>query len=173
MNEVLKTIRERRSIRSYEERPVEKEKLDQILEAGLWAPSAMNRQPVRLVCVTRKDDCDRLRRLNAAVMGKDGDPYYGAPCIIVALCLRSAATGREDASLALENMMLAAHSLGLGSCWINREREIFDTDEGKALLSRWGLGDEYMGVGALAVGYPKGGPVQAKERNESVIVRIM
>ena len=160
MNEVLKAIRERRSIRSYEERPVEKEKLDQILEAGLWAPSAMNRQPVRLVCVTRKDDCDRLRRL-------------GAPCIIVALCLRSAATGREDASLALENMMLAAHSLGLGSCWINREREIFDTDEGKALLSRWGLGDEYMGVGALAVGYPKGGPVQAKERNESVIVRIM
>ena len=166
MNEVLKAIRERRSIRSYEERPVEKEKLDQILEAGLWAPSAMNRQPVRLVCVTRKDDCDRLRRLNAAVMGRDGDPYYGAPCIIVALCLRSAATGREDASLALENMMLAAHAVGLASCWINREHQMFDTEEGKSLMRQWGLPDGLMGIGALSLGYAAAEPREPKPRKE-------
>ena len=154
-NEVLKAIKERRSVRSYMSAPVDPRLLDQVLEAGTWAASAMNRQPARIVCVTKEEDRRQLSRMNAAVMGSDKDPYYGAPCIIIVLVDSASATGREDGSLVLGNMMLAAHSLGLGSCWINREREMFATDEGKALLKKWGIEDDLTGVGALALGYPQ------------------
>ena len=135
-NEVLKAIKERRSVRSYMSTSVDPRLLDQVLEAGTWAASAMNRQPARIVCVTKEEDRRQLSRMNAAIMGSDKDPYYGAPCIIIVLVDSASATGREDGSLVLGNMMLAAHSLGLGSCWINREREMFATDEGKALLKK-------------------------------------
>lgn len=172
MNEVLKAIHERRSIRSYEARQVSDAELDAVLDAGRWAPSAMNRQPVKIVAVTNKEYRDTVSRLNAAVMGSSNDPFYGAPCIIIVLCQRSAATGREDATLALSNMMLAAHSIGLGSCWINREKEIFDSQEGKDLLAKWGLDDSWMGVGALALGYIKGEVPASKGRRDDVILKV-
>ena len=135
-NEVLNAIRERRSVRNFSSKHVEDSLLDQVLEAGTWAASAMNRQPAKIVCVTREEECRQLSRMNAAVMGSDKDPYYGAPCIIIVLVDSASATGREDGSLVLGNMMLAAHSLGLGSCWINREREMFATDEGRSACTR-------------------------------------
>ena len=125
-NEVLKNIRERRSIRKYRSDAVYEKLLDLVLEAGTWAPSAMDRQPSTIVCVTDKEDRDRLSRMNAEIMGTDRDPYYGAPVIILVLGDRSVSTYIQDGSLVLENMMLAAHSLGLGSCWINRESEMFE-----------------------------------------------
>ena len=169
-NEVLKVIKERRSVRSYMSTPVDPQLLDQVLEAGTWAASAMNRQPARIVCVTNEEDRRQLSRMNAAVMGSDKDPYYGAPCIIIVLVDSASATGREDGFLG--NMMLAAHSLGLGSCWINREREMFATDEGKALLKKWGIEDDLTGVGALALGYPAVPQAEGKPRKSDYIVKV-
>ena len=171
-NEVLKAIKERRSVRSYMSTPVDPRLLDQVLEAGTWAASAMNRQPAKIVCVTREEDRRQLSRMNAAVMGSDKDPYYRAPCIIIVLVDSASATGREDGSLVLGNMMLAAHSLGLGSCWINREREMFATDEGKALLKKWGINEDLTGVGALALGYPAAPHDAGKPRKSDYIVKV-
>lgn len=170
MNEVIKAIKERRSIRSFRKDAVDEALLKQVMEAGTWAPSAMNRQSAKIVCVTNKEDLDILRKLNAKVMNSDKDPYYGSPCIILVLADSNAATGREDGSLVLMNMMLAAHSLGLGSVWINREREMFSTDEGKELLKKWNISSSYDGVGALAIGYPEGDAPEAKERKKDYIV---
>ena len=171
-NEVLKNIRERRSIRKYRSDAVYEKLLDLVLEAGTWAPSAMDRQPSTIVCVTDKEDRDRLSRMNAEIMGTDRDPYYGAPVIILVLGDRSVSTYIQDGSLVLENMMLAAHSLGLGSCWINRESEMFDSREGKELLEKWNLPSTLGGVGALALGYIDGDVPKARERKKNYIVKI-
>lgn len=171
-NEVLKNIRERRSIRKYRSDAVDEKLLDLVLEAGTWAPSAMDRQPSTIVCVTDKEDRDRLSRMNAEIMGTDSDPYYGAPVIILVLGERSVSTYIQDGSLVLENMMLAAHSLGLGSCWINREAEMFDSSEGKELLEKWNLPTTLKGVGALALGYVDGDVPKARERKKNYIVKI-
>ena len=171
-NEVLKNIRERRSIRKYRSDAVDGKLLDLVLEAGTWAPSAMDRQPSTIVCVTDKEDRDRLSRMNAEIMGTDRDPYYGAPVIILVLGERSVSTYIQDGSLVLENMMLAAHSLGLGSCWINREAEMFDSREGKELLEKWNLPTTLGGVGALALGYVDGDVPKARERKKNYIVKI-
>ena len=127
----------RRSVRKYSDRPVEDEKLDKVLTAGLYAPTGMNNQAPVMVVVRDKETRDRLSRMNAAVMGASGDPFYGAPCVIVVLSDPERMTWVEDGSLVLGNLMNAAHSLGLGSCWIHRAKECFDTPEGKALLRAW------------------------------------
>ena len=171
-NEVLKNIRERRSIRKYRSDAVDGKLLDLVLEAGTWAPSAMNRQPSTIVCVTDKKDRDILSRMNAKIMGTDRDPYYSAPVIILVLGDKSVSTYIQDGCLVLENMMLAAHSLGLGSCWINREAEMFDRREGKELLEKWNLPTTLTGVGALALGYIDGDQSEASERKKNYIVKI-
>ena len=115
----------RRSVRKYSDRPVEDEKLDKVLTAGLYAPTGMNNQLPVLVAVRDKATRDKLSRMNAAVMGASGDPFYGAPCVIVVLSDPERMTWVEDGSLVLGNLMNAAHSLGLGSCWIHRAKECF------------------------------------------------
>ena len=113
----------------------------------------------------------QIEKLNAAVMGKDIDPYYGAPVIVLVLADGAANTFVEDASCVLENMMLAAASLGLGSVWIHREREIFDSEEGKALLRQWGLPQTLRGVGSIALGYAAAPAPAPAPRKEGYIVR--
>ena len=138
-NEILTLIKTRRSIRSFKPDAVPQELLDAVLEAGTYAPTGGGRQSPTIVAVTSETYRKQIEKLNAAVMGKDTDPYYGAPVIVLVLADGTANTFVEDASCVLENMMLAAASLGLGSVWIHREREIFDSEEGKALLRQWGL----------------------------------
>ena len=133
MCELLKT---RRSVRKYRPEQVPDELLDAVLEAGLYAPSAMNNQKPVMVAVRDKATRDQLSAMNAAVMGTDRDPFYGAPCVIVVLADPTYPTWVEDGSLVLGNLLNAAHAVELGSCWINRAREMFDTQEGKALLRR-------------------------------------
>ena len=131
MNEALEKILERRSIRAYKPEQITDSELDFVIRAGLAAPSAMNRQPTVLLAIQDKDIIARLSRLNALVMGTEGvDPFYGAPTVIVVLADRNIATHVEDGALVLGNLMNAASALGLGSCWINRAKEVFDTDEG-------------------------------------------
>ena len=175
MNKVLKDLKERRSVRRYLSRPVEQEKLEAILESGLYAPSAMGRQSVTMVLLREKVEIEELSRLNAAVMGVDSDPFYGAPAVIVVLADPAATNewnAAADGSLAMGNLMNAAWSLGVASCWINRAREVFASEQGKALLRRWGLPETLIGVGNCILGYAEGEiPCPAPRRGGRVILR--
>lgn len=169
--EAMKNLLERRSIRKYKETQVPDELLDQVLEAGLYAPTGMNRQNVVMVAVRDKETRDQLMRMNAAVMGSQNDPFYGAPCVIVVLGDPENYPVVENGSLVLGNLMNAAHAVGLGSCWIHRAKQMFEGEEGKALLRKWGLKDTLVGVGNCILGYPAEEPA-ARPRLEGRIVKI-
>lgn len=164
-NETLQTIRSRRSCRAYEPRQITDAELDAVLEAGTYAASAMGRQSAKIVVVQDAATRAQLTRMNAAVMGTDSDPMYGAPAILVVRAV-------QDGSLVMGNLMLAAASLGLGSCWINRAREEFDSAEGKALLKKWGIEGDWIGVGHCILGYPAAEPKPAAPRKPDYIVRV-
>jgi len=173
MNEVIRALIERRSVRSYRPEKIKGEELAAILNAGLYAPSGMNRQPVVTVAVEDKAVRDTLSKMNAAVMGTDGDPFYGAPVVVVVLAdVSKSGTALEDGCLVMQNLMLAAHSLGVGSCWIHRAKQMFETAEGKALLKEWGLTEDYVGIGNCILGYPADPIPGARERIEARIVRV-
>lgn len=150
-NPVLENLKTRRAIRKYLPRQVEQEKLDLILEAGTYAPTGMGMQSPVIIAVQNPQAVQKLVQLNAKVMNSDSNPYYGAPTILLVLASSERGTRVEDGSCVLENMMLAAHSLGLGSCWIHREREMFESSEGKELLRQWGITEPLTGIGALAL----------------------
>ena len=171
-NVVLKTIKERRSVRSFKVDPVPREALDSILEAGTFAPTGGGRQSPVIIEVSSDKYRKKISELNAKIMSSKNDPYYGAPTIILVLAEGTASTFVEDGSCVLENMMLAATSLGLGSVWVHREREIFDSEEGKALLSEWGLPQSLRGVGSIAVGYAMNKPGEAAKRKDNYIVKV-
>ena len=170
--EFLDMLLTRRSVRAYKPDPVPEALLEEVLRAGTYAPTGGGRQSPVLVAVTDKAARDEISRLNAAVMGKDTDPYYGAPVLVLALADPASSTWVEDASCALENMMLAAHALGLGSVWVHREREIFDSEVGKALLRAWGLPETLRGVGSIALGYASGPAPAPAPRKDGYIVRV-
>lgn len=167
-NEVLKVLAERRSIRAYTNEQIADKDLESILEAGTWAPTGHGTQEPWIVAVQNPETLATLRRLNAEAMGKpDIDPYYGAPTIILVFADKSCPNAVKDGSLVLGNMMNAAASLGISSCWINREDVMFETEEGKELLKSFGLGDEdIFGVGALSIGYAATRPHNVKPRKE-------
>ena len=173
MNEAYRNLLERRSIRKYDTRPVPDEVLDAVLLAGIHAPSGMNTQGVRLVAVRDPQTVAHLSRLNAAVMGATHDPFYGANCVIIVLADPELYNGWvEDGALALGNMMNAAHALGLGSCWIHRAKQVFDSPEGKELLEKWGLPTHLRGVGNCILGYPACDHPNPAPRKDGRIVKI-
>ena len=169
-NETLHTLESRRSCRAYKPEQITIEELEAVLRAGTFAPSAMNRQSAKIVVVQDAETRAQLTRMNAAVMGREGDPMYGAPTILVVLADANNYNAVPDGSLVIGNLMLAAASLGLGSCWINRAKEEFETEEGKALLKKWGLEGEYIGVGHCILGYPAEEPKAAAPRKPDYIV---
>ena len=172
MNEVLKCLKERRSIRKYKKQQITDQELEQILEAGTYAPTAMGRQSPILVVVQDPETIQQLSKMNAAVMGADGDPFYGAPTVVIVLADRTIPTYVEDGSLVMANLMNAAFSLGVNSCWINRAREVFDTEEGKALLKKWGIQGDYAGIGNCILGYRDCELPDPKPRKENYIYRV-
>lgn len=175
MNEMLELIKTRRSVRAYQRDMIPRELIDQIVEAGLYAPSGMNRQPVIIIAVSDPKTRDALSRLNASIMGTDGDPFYGAPVVLIVLADRSAPTYLYDGALAMENLMLAAHASGLGSCWIHRAKEVFDTPRGKELLQKWGVpnAERLTGVGHCILGYPApDGEKPAAPRKEGYVTYV-
>ena len=171
-NQTLEVLKTRRAIRSYEERIPEKELLDKVLEAGTYAPTGMGAQSPIIVAVTDRQTRDRLAELNAAVMGGGSDPFYGAPAVLVVLADRSVPTYLYDGSLVMGNLMNAAHAVGLGSCWIHRAKEVFDSEEGKALLREWGIEGDYEGIGNCIIGYPKGEAPQPKARKAGYVYHV-
>lgn len=162
----LEIIRTRRSCRSYKPEQITDDQLNLVLEAGTYAPTSRGLQSPFIVAVQNKELLNRLAKMNAEVMGVTTNPYYDAPTYILVFVPEDAPNGVQDASLVLENMMLAAHAQGLGSCWIHREREMFATKEGKELMAQWGLPEGLVGIGALSLGYPDGEPSPTKPRKE-------
>ena len=168
---MLENLKERRSIRKYKLEQVSDAHLDAILEAGLYAASGMNTQNTVMVAVRDKATRDQLSRMNAEVMGTTADPFYGAPCVVVVLVEPERYTAVEDGSLVMGNLMQAAYDIGLGSCWIHRARQMFESEEGKALLHKWGLREDLIGVANCVLGYPDEVPAP-KPRREGRIIKV-
>ena len=172
MNETLKVLKERRSVRKYKAEQIRDEELNAILEAGTWAPSAKGLQTSVMVVVQDPETIAWMSKLNAEIQGNPGtDPFYGAPTVVVVLADGETANWLQDGSLVMGNLMTAAWSLGVGSCWVNRAIETFDRPEGKALLKKWGLPETYRGVGNCVLGYIDGDVPAPKPRKEGYIVR--
>ena len=168
----IESMLSRRSIRQYKEDPIPEEVLKRILEAGTYAASGMNKQAAIIVAVTNREMRDRLSAMNAAVMGTDNDPFYGAPVVLVVLANKDVRTAVYDGSLVMGNLMLAAHELGVGSCWIHRAKEMFESDEGKAILKDLGIEGNYEGIGNCILGYADCPHPEARPRKENYVYHI-
>lgn len=168
MNEILKAIKERRSIRKFKADMPAKQDIEQIIEAGLYAANGMGKQAAIIVAVTNKELRDRLSAANCKIGGwNDGfDPFYGAPVLFIVLADKNWANRVYDGSLVMGNMMLAAHSLGLGSIWVHRAKEEFEMPEYRQLLKDLGIEGEWEGIGHCAVGYIDGDLPKAAERKK-------
>lgn len=165
MNAIIENIKTRRSIRKFKSDMVPQELIDQIIEAGTYAASGHDRQPWAIIAVTNKEVRDRLSAINASFFDMPvKDPFYGAPVIIIVLAKPTTPTYIPDGSLVIGNMMLAAHSLGLGSCWINRARQEFELPEWEEWLKEIGVEGEYEGIGHCAIGYIDGPAPEARPR---------
>ena len=171
-NEMLTLLQTRRSIRSYKPDMVPGELIDQVITAGTYAATGKNTQSPIIIAVTNREVRDQLSRLNAAIMGTSSDPFYGAPVILIVLADKKWPNHVYDGSLVMSNLMLAAHALGLGSCWINRAREEFDRPEGQAILKKLGIEGDYEGIGHCALGYIDGEYPAAPKRKENWVYRI-
>lgn len=154
MNEIIKALETRRSCRSYKSDMLSKEVIAQIVEAGTYAATGMGKQSPIIIAVTNKDMRDRLSKMNAAVMGANMDPFYGAPVVLIVLADKSIPTYLYDGSLVMGNLMQAADALGVGSCWIHRAKEEFESEEGKEILKSLGITGDYEGIGHCILGYP-------------------
>lgn len=171
-NEILKAMQERRSVRAYRPDMVPQELIDRVVKAGTYAATGMGRQSPIIIEVTDKGIRDELSKLNAEIMGVDTDPFYGAPVVLIVLADKSMPTYLYDGSLVMGNLMLAAHALGLGSCWIHRAKEEFERPEGKALLEKLGIEGDYEGIGHCVLGYVDGELPEAKPRKENWSYKI-
>lgn len=154
MATTLEDLKTRRSCRRYQPQQITEEELQQVLEAGTYAPTGMGAQSPIIVAVQDKDTIDTLRKMNAAIMGNpEADPFYGAPTVLIVLADKSRPTYLYDGSCVMDNLLNAAHAVGLGSCWIHRAKEEFQSEEGKALLEQWGIKGDYEGIGHCVLGY--------------------
>ena len=172
MNETVKALCSRASCRSFRGEQISISELREVLAAGSHAPSGMNRHSARAVAVQNPDKIKLLSQLNASVMGGSGDPFYGAPTVLVVFADSTVPTHVPDGSLVLGTMLLAASSIGLGSCWINRAKEAFETKEGKALKAAWGIEETYVGIGNCILGYVKGELPAPAPRKADYIVTV-
>lgn len=172
MTSAFENIIERRSIRRYKDVQITREELEQVIRAGVCAPSGQNRQSAIIVAVQDKDEIAYMSKLNAAVMGTNSDPFYGAPTVLVVLAEADSRFAVQDGSLVMGNLMNAANAIGLGSCWINRAYEVFEKEEGKALLKKWGVEGNYIGIGNCILGYPDEAPAM-KPRKENGVYYVL
>ena len=166
---MLDKIKTRRSIRKFKSDMIPKEIIEKIVEAGTYAATGRNKQSPIILAITNKELRDRLSKMNAEIMGCDMDPFYGAPVVLVVLADKKVNTYIYDGSLVMGNLMLAAHDLGIGSCWIHRAKEMFDSHEGKEILKALGIEGEYEGIGNCVLGYADMEPPKAGARKEGYV----
>ena len=174
MNDTLKVLETRRSCRNFKPDMIPEETLEQIVRAGTYAPTGMGKQSPIILAVTNKELRDQLSEENRKIMGAPErmDPFYGAPVILVVLANKAVPTHVYDGSLVMGNLMNAAYAVGVDSCWIHRAREVFASEEGKALLAQWGIEGDYIGIGHCILGYRDCELPQAKPRKENYIYRV-
>ena len=172
MNEAIKTMTERRSVRAYTEEVPSDEVISEILRAGTFAPTGRGKQSPIILAVTDKATRDMLSRVNAEIMGTDGDPFYGAPVVLVVLADKSRPTYLYDGCLVMGNLMNAAQAMGVGSCWIHRAKETFEREEGKSLLKRLGIEGDYEGIGNCILGFPAKPAAPAAPRKENYVYYV-
>lgn len=171
-NKTLELMQTRRSVRGFKPDPVPEEILDQIVEAGTWAATGRNRQSPVIIKVTNRELIRKLSKLNGEIMGTDSDPFYGAPAVLIVLADKTVPTYLYDGSLVMGNLMLAAHALGIGSCWIHRAKEEFQLPEGKEILKSLGIEGDYEGIGHCVLGYAEGEYPHTKPRKENWVYTI-
>lgn len=169
MNEAYKNLIERRSIRKYNNTKVSHDLIEQIVRAGQFAPSGMNRQIYAFVVVEDEELVTRLSKMNADAMNSSSDPFYGAKSLIIVFADTNAPTYLYDGALAMGNLMNAANALGVDSCWIHRAKEVFETPEGKEMKKTWGLPESYEGIGHCILGYREEEPGERAQRTSKVI----
>ena len=173
MKNGLETLYERRSIRKYKAQQINDKELELVIKAGMCAPTGMNMQSPIIIAVQNPDEIAYISKLNAKIMGNENaDPFYGAPTLLIVLADANNKNAMKDGSLVMGNLMNAAYAVGLGSCWINRATELFAAPEGKALLEKWGIKGEYIGVGNCILGYPDQEHPQMKPRKENYVYYI-
>jgi len=172
MNDIIQAMKERRSCRAYKPDPIPQEVLDQILEAGTYAASGRGKQSPIIIAVTDKELRDKLSAVNGEIMGTSSDPFYGAPVVLVVLANKERPTYVYDGSLVIGNLMLAAHSLGVGSCWIHRAKETFEREEGKEILKALGIEGDYEGIGNCILGYPEAPAKEAAPRKADYVYYV-
>ena len=171
-NELVKAMNERRSCRKFKAEHIKDEELQAILEAGKYAATGKGLQSPKMVVIQNPEVIAKLSKWNADIMGVTSDPFYGAPTVILVLADATRTTAVQDGSLVMGNLMLAAHSIGVASCWINRAKEEFATEEGKALLKQWGIEGDYIGVGHCVLGYPAVDLPKPAPRKEDYVVFV-
>ena len=169
MNEAYKNLIERRSIRKYNNTKVSHDLIEQIVRAGQFAPSGMNRQIYAFVVVEDEELVARLSKMNADAMNSSSDPFYGAKSLIIVFADTNAPTYLYDGALAMGNLMNAANALGVDSCWIHRAKEVFETSEGKEMKKTWGVPESYEGIGHCILGYREEEPGERAQRTSKVI----
>lgn len=172
MAEMLDVIKTRRSVRKFKSEMIPEELLDKITEAGTYAATGRGKQSPIILAVTNPEVRDKLSRWNADIMGTDSDPFYGAPVVLVVLADKARPTAIYDGSLVMANLMLEAHALGIGSCWIHRAKEEFESEEGKELLKSLGIEGDYEGIGHCVLGYVDGEYPKTPERKENWVYKI-
>ena len=172
MNETIKTLETRRSCRNFKPGLIEEEKLQQLLEAGTYAPTGIGKQSPIILAITDKETRAELSRLNAQIMGVDFDPFYGGETVLVVLADKSVPTYVYDGSLVMGNLMNAAASLGVDSIWIHRAKEEFESEYGKALLQKLGIEGDYEGIGHCVLGYSAAQTAQAAPRKENYVYYV-
>lgn len=169
MSEVINNMKTRRSIRKYKPDMIPEDVLNRIIEAGTYAATSMGKQSPIIIAVTNKEIRDKFSKMNAEIMGVDSDPFYGAPVVLIVLADKARPTYVYDGSLVMGNLMLAAHAEGIGSCWIHRAKEEFESAEGKAFLKSLGIEGDYEGIGHCVLGYTDGEEPKAMPRKENYV----
>ena len=172
-NETLETLKARRSCRDFKPEQIKDEELDAILEAGTYAPTGMGKQSPIMIAVQNKDDIAELERINAEIFGKpDSNPFYGAPTVIVVLADADRPTAVYDGSLVMGNLLNAAASVGVDSCWIHRAKETFEREDGRTLLKKWGIEGNYIGICNCVLGYAASSTSPALPRKTGYITKV-
>lgn len=173
MNETVQVLTTRRSVRKFKDQPVPREVLDEILKAGIYAPSGLNSQSPVIVEISGGKTREAIQKENAKIagLGEGADPFYGAPVVLLVAAKKDSVTPIYDGSCALSNMMNAAWSMGIASCWVHRAAEEVSSDFGKDLFESLGIEGEYIGVGHLALGYADGECPAAKPRRGNRVYR--
>ena len=150
--EMMEGLLHRRSIRKFRPEQITDEELQAVLKAGMYAPTAKGSQSPIIVAVQKPEEVRAVVELNKQFTPY-GDPYYGAPTILIVLVPALGYLGDLDGAAVLTNLCNGAYAAGLGSCWINRPQFMFETNEGREMLKRWGIEGRWRGIGSVALGY--------------------